>query len=86
MCICITESPCCAPETLGVNYTSIKYVLKDIYKPLNKAVQYNFIYNNKEFQNIKNSRQNNIQDANLLVELLNENRLKHVNQNNFSYK
>ena len=24
MCICITESPCCAPETLYVNYTSIK--------------------------------------------------------------
>ncbi len=73
-------------NNLSLYYVKMPYVLKDIYKPLNKAVQYNFIYNNKEFQNIKNSRQNNIQDANLLVELLNENRLKHVNQNNFSYK
>ena len=30
MCICITESPCCAPGTLWVNYTSIKriYILR----------------------------------------------------------
>ena len=26
MCVCVTKLPCCAPETLWVNYTSIKYV------------------------------------------------------------
>ena len=26
MCICITESPSCAPETLQVNYMSVKYI------------------------------------------------------------
>ena len=26
LCICITESPCCAPETLQVNYTLIKNI------------------------------------------------------------
>jgi len=31
MCICITESPCYAPETLQVNYTSIKYIYIYIY-------------------------------------------------------
>ena len=24
--MCITESPCCTPESLQVNYTSIKYI------------------------------------------------------------
>lgn len=26
MCVCVTKSPCCAPEALWVNYTSIKYI------------------------------------------------------------
>ena len=67
-------------NNLTLYYVKMPYILKETYKPLNKSVQYNFIYNNQEFQNIKNSRQDNIQDANLLVELLNENRLKHINQ------
>ena len=29
MGICITESPCCVPETLKVKYTLIKYIIKN---------------------------------------------------------
>ena len=28
MCICITQSPCCVPETLEVNCSSIKSTIK----------------------------------------------------------
>lgn len=44
MCICITVSPCCAPETLKATYFNKIYILR---KGIYLLFPYNFIVNNK---------------------------------------
>lgn len=79
--LCIESNLYAGPDNkLSLYYVKLPTLLDNIYKPVNKATKFNFIYNNTAFQNIKNSRQENISNPDLLVELLNKNRLKHVNQ------